>query len=332
MLAAFFWGLLPHPAARGLGPAGGAPSRALRRDPGPHPGHALRCGGRAGAVLRLFATGDFEDVAVQVSSGEARGGARLSNPRVRRDSTARRCAATAALSAERLVRAARLRLGEPLWPKRLRAAAVEAERDLQADGWLDARVEAKAEPRAEGALLVFDVSRGPRVFLRFARVDAVPPPARPRGPRAPRARRGVSAGEGPGGGRAHAGAPGQGGLLAGGGRAGGDAGSRLRPARSRVPRAHRSCHERGGARLRPPAGPARRGGRASSATAGRARTLSRGGRSASRSTCTAKGIGTPMVRYRTEGGRRPRAHRLRRHAGRTRPRWWRWRRRAPPSS
>ncbi len=175
MLAAFFWGLLLTPPLVGSvrleAPHSERYTAILGLAPGtPYDAEAVR-----GAVLRLFATGDFEDVAVLVSSGEdgmalvfqTREAPRFHRAEVRGDR---------GLSAERLVRAARLRLGEPLWPKRLRAAADEAKRDLQADGWLDAQVEAKAELGEEGALLVFDVSRGPRVFLRFARVDAVPTP------------------------------------------------------------------------------------------------------------------------------------------------------------
>ncbi|HEY6549128.1 MAG TPA: POTRA domain-containing protein, partial [Vicinamibacteria bacterium] len=175
MLAALLWGMLLAPprvdSIRLEAPDPQRYAATLGLTPGtPYDAEAVRA-----AVLRLFATGDFEDVVVESSPGErgvalvfrTRGAPRFLRAEARGDR---------GVSAKGLVSAARLRRGEPLWPKRLRAAAIDAERHLQAEGWLDARVEAKTEPLPEGALVAFFVSLGPRVQLRFAQVDRVPPP------------------------------------------------------------------------------------------------------------------------------------------------------------
>jgi outer membrane protein insertion porin family len=129
------------------------------------------------AVLRLFATGDFEDVVVEAErspEGVALVFRTLPAPRLRRVLLR----GDRSFSAERLRRAARLRPGDPLWPKRLEAAARDATAALVAEGWLDARVEAQARPVAGGADLVLVVSAGPRVFLRFSEVSGFSgPPA-----------------------------------------------------------------------------------------------------------------------------------------------------------
>jgi hypothetical protein len=125
------------------------------------------------AVLRLMATGDFEDVVVEAATAEGgvalafrtRPAPRLQGIRVQGDRT---------LSEARVRRDARLRSLEPLWPKRLAAVADDAQRALRSDGWLDAQLEASAQPVEGGALLVVEAALGPRVRMRFARVDAVP--------------------------------------------------------------------------------------------------------------------------------------------------------------
>ena len=175
MLAPLLWGLLlgppPVSSVQLLAPHSERYTAILGLPAGaPYDAEAVRA-----AVLRLFATGDFEDVAVEAASGEegvalvfrTRAAPRFLRAEVRGERD---------LSADRLVQAARLRRGEPLWPQRLDAAAALAEQDLRADGWLDAEVEAETEPLEGGVLLVFEVSRGPRVFLRFAQVDQAPLP------------------------------------------------------------------------------------------------------------------------------------------------------------
>ena len=125
------------------------------------------------AVLRLFATGDFEDVKVEAERSE--GGVAL----VFRPTLAPRMAHVEVegdrrISPESLRRAARLRVREPLWPSRVEAAARSALAGLVADGYLEARVSARAEPGAAGARLVFVVAAGPRTHLRFASIAGAP--------------------------------------------------------------------------------------------------------------------------------------------------------------
>jgi outer membrane protein insertion porin family len=129
------------------------------------------------AVLRLFATGDFEDVVVTAEVGE--GGLALvfrtkTSPRLRTALVR----GDRRISADTLLRHARLRKGEALWPARLEAAARDATTGLVADGYLDASVQAEALPLVDGAELVFTVQAGPRVRLRFAQVAGFvgPPP------------------------------------------------------------------------------------------------------------------------------------------------------------
>lgn len=121
------------------------------------------------AVLRLFATGDFEDIVVTAETGK--GGLAIvfrtkRSPRLRRTLVR----GDRRISADTLLRHARLRKGEALWPARLEAAARDATAGLVADGWLDASVRAETLPIMDGAELVFTVQAGPRVQLRFARV------------------------------------------------------------------------------------------------------------------------------------------------------------------
>jgi outer membrane protein insertion porin family len=72
-------------------------------------------------------------------------------------------------------RVARLEPREPLWPARLDTAARDVAVALAAQGFLEARVRAYAEPSAQGARAVFDVSAGPRARVREARVEAPAP-------------------------------------------------------------------------------------------------------------------------------------------------------------
>jgi outer membrane protein insertion porin family len=72
-------------------------------------------------------------------------------------------------------RIARLQNREPLWPARLDAAAREVALSLVGQGFLEARVNASAEPTAGGARAVFAVTAGPRVRVREARVVAPDP-------------------------------------------------------------------------------------------------------------------------------------------------------------
>lgn len=112
-------------------------------------------------VELLFATGGFEDVVV-----EARRDADGWALRVRASAAPRfagaRVVGERVISPGRARKAARLQTGEPLWPARLERAARDVALALAADGWLEARVQARAERVADGALAVFDVQAGPR--------------------------------------------------------------------------------------------------------------------------------------------------------------------------
>jgi outer membrane protein assembly factor BamA len=67
---------------------------------------------------------------------------------------------------------ARLQDGEPLWRARLDRAARDVALALSDDGYLEARVEASAEPRSGGADAHFEVEAGPRAYVKGLRVDA----------------------------------------------------------------------------------------------------------------------------------------------------------------
>ena len=115
-------------------------------------------------VELLFATGEFEDVPVDVLAGpegidvaiRPRPAPRLLEVEVEGD---------AVRSARELRTLARLHAGEALWPNRLEAAGREVTRALVAAGYLEAQVKAEARPAADpfqGADLVFHIAAGPR--------------------------------------------------------------------------------------------------------------------------------------------------------------------------
>lgn len=122
------------------------------------------------AVLRLFATGDFEDVVVEAESSEA-GVALTFRPKLAPRLLRVRVLGDRRISADSLRRFARLRSREPLWPARVEAAARSATEGLVADGYLEARVTAAVSQGEHGAELLFEVAAGPRVHLRFAQVS-----------------------------------------------------------------------------------------------------------------------------------------------------------------
>ena len=121
-------------------------------------------------VELLYATGEFEDVAIDTEAGpegmvvaiRPRPSPRLVEVRVEGDLVR---------SARELRALTRLRAREPLWPSRLADAGREVTRALVAAGYLEARATAEARPAADpftGADLVFRIASGPRV--RVARI------------------------------------------------------------------------------------------------------------------------------------------------------------------
>jgi outer membrane protein insertion porin family len=127
------------------------------------------------SVVRLFATGAFEDVVVLSESfpdgidlvfrgrpAPLLAGVQVSGDRVASRATLRRWA--------------RLRPGEALWPARLTEIEAELQAAFRAAGWLEATVAASARPVAGGADLLLRVAAGPRVRLRYATVRGAPEP------------------------------------------------------------------------------------------------------------------------------------------------------------
>lgn len=121
------------------------------------------------AVELLFATGRFEDVLAEIERGpegievilRARKAPLLRTVRVSGERV---------LSANRVQRLARLREGEPLWPRRLERAGRDVALALQERGHLEALVEAVAVPGDDGAEAHFHVHAGPRVRVGRATV------------------------------------------------------------------------------------------------------------------------------------------------------------------
>ncbi len=137
------------------------------------PGDTLRPEALRAAVRRLYATGEFADVVVDAR--EEAGGVHLwLRPRPAPRLLGVRLEGDRVLGAADARRAARLQKGEPLWPARLDAAASQAALWLVRRGYLEARVTARAEPRADGADAVFAVAAGPRVRVSETTLQDAP--------------------------------------------------------------------------------------------------------------------------------------------------------------
>ncbi len=131
------------------------------------PGEELRPERIRDAVQRLYATGEFEDVVVSMRQDEI--GAHLVFRPVQAPRLAGvRVEGASVISPKAARRAARLQPGEPLWPARLDAAAAQVALALVQRGYLEARVEARAERRLRGADAVLQVTSGP--LVRVSRV------------------------------------------------------------------------------------------------------------------------------------------------------------------
>ena len=115
-------------------------------------------------VELIYATGQFEDVRVELEREEDGGGVSvviralpaplLVDVRVEGDRV---------LSAGTLRRITRLRRGEPLWESRCELAGRDAGLALKDRGYLEALVEVTAETVRGGADAIFHVHAGPRV-------------------------------------------------------------------------------------------------------------------------------------------------------------------------
>lgn len=135
------------------------------------PGHLLDPEAVRRTVELLYATGQFEDVRVEIERKEGDEGVSvvvrpvpaplLADVRVEGDRV---------LRAGALRRITRLRPGEPLWAARCEQAGREAALALVERGYLEALVEVTAEPVAGGADAVFRVRSGPRVRVGSAYV------------------------------------------------------------------------------------------------------------------------------------------------------------------
>lgn len=122
-------------------------------------------------VELLHATGEFADVIV-TAVPEA-DGLRLSlrlvpSPRM----VGIEVEGQRVIDAKQVRRASRLDTGEALWPARLETAARDVALALVARGFLEARVTARAQPREQGAVAVFEVSAGPLVRVGETSVEA----------------------------------------------------------------------------------------------------------------------------------------------------------------
>lgn len=122
------------------------------------------------AVELLYATGEFEDVVVEVERQEGgldvvfrpRPAPRLNDIRVEGDRL---------MQPREVRRIARLRRGEPLWPLRLERAGRDVALAQVAKGYLEVQVAAEAAPAADpfaGADAIFRVRVGPRVRVGAA--------------------------------------------------------------------------------------------------------------------------------------------------------------------
>lgn len=121
------------------------------------------------AVELLYATGAFEDVRVLAERTPA-GWLVSLHPQPAPTLAAVRVRGEAVLTPRAARRAARLTWGEPLFPVRLERAARDIAVALAADGWLEAHVEAHAQPTAAGAEAVFQVAAGPRARVASLRL------------------------------------------------------------------------------------------------------------------------------------------------------------------
>jgi len=124
------------------------------------------------AVELMFATGRFEDVAVELQRETGKEGVLVVfRPLPAPLLAAVRVDGDRVVSAGRAARIARLRAGEPLWPSRLDRAARDIAIALGQRGHLEALVEPEAVLGPGGADAVFRIRAGPRVRVSRAVVE-----------------------------------------------------------------------------------------------------------------------------------------------------------------
>jgi outer membrane protein insertion porin family len=126
------------------------------------------------AVELLYATGRYEDVAVETTESPAGLVLRI-RPRPAPLLGAVALEGDPVLKLPELLRLSRLRDGEPLWPARLEKAARDVAVALTEDGWLEAQVQAQARREARSTTAVFTVRAGVRARVSQATVEGAPP-------------------------------------------------------------------------------------------------------------------------------------------------------------
>jgi outer membrane protein insertion porin family len=138
------------------------------------PGRPLDREGVRHAVELMFATGRFEDVAVELAREEGEEGVEVVfRPRPAPLLVRVRIEGDHVMSAGSAARTARLRVGEPLWPARLERAARDIGLALARRGRLEALVEPETVAVPGGADAVFHVHAGPQVRVGRAEVEGV---------------------------------------------------------------------------------------------------------------------------------------------------------------
>ncbi len=124
------------------------------------------------SVELIFATGRYEDVRVELARDPARPGVEVVfRPLLAPLLVAVRVEGDKVISAGAARRAARLRLGESLWPTRLERAGRDVALALARRGHLEALVTARAVRAERGATAVFEVRAGPKVRVSSAQLD-----------------------------------------------------------------------------------------------------------------------------------------------------------------
>lgn len=130
------------------------------------------------AVELMFATGRFEDVAVELVRAEGEEGVEVVfRPRPAPLLAAVRIEGDPVIGGSSARRTARLRAGEPLWPARVERAARDVGLALAQRGHLEALVEPETAPARGGADLVLRIRAGPKVRVGRAVVLGAEPAA-----------------------------------------------------------------------------------------------------------------------------------------------------------
>jgi outer membrane protein assembly factor BamA len=126
------------------------------------------------AVERLYATGRFADVRVDLERDPQAGVTVVLRPRPAPLFVVARIEGDAVLSPTTATRVARLRPGDALWPARLERAGRDVALALVRRGHLEALVEATAPDVSGGAAAVFRIRAGPRVRVGRLAVEGAP--------------------------------------------------------------------------------------------------------------------------------------------------------------